>query len=590
MTTTTTTTPTTCASHPHSYSAIQIEDDRTDAPEGGGITNNTSSSGCLERHLTLLDLIAVGIGGTIGSGLFVLVGLVSHQYAGPSAVLSWAVSGLAALLSGCCYAELSARIPLPGSAYAYCFVALGEWPAFLAATCLSLEYIVACGAVARSWGDKCALWLLEELGMVEKPPTSRWVQILLNTDNSIFNPLACFIATACTCLLLCGVRESKFATNFFTMLKVSLVVFMIVVGSFYIQPKNWTPFIPFGIGGTFRGATATFFGYLGYDQVSGMAGEAIRPKRNLPLAIIFTLVSVTCIYMTATLVLTGMQFRTDISSVSGFPSAFYAMRAGWAGRVSAVGEILTLPIVVLITTMIQPRLQYAMAEDGLLPAFFRQLDTRGNLWNGTIVSGSLVMLVATVIPFQNMNDMISCAVLMVLSLTDSSLILLWHEHPTDPESNLPQYLVLVFNLACLVTSFFWNQYLETKRGWTTAIVTSMVTCAIPVAITWLCPRTRAFGGRRKHVYHEDDLIRDDSFFRTPFVPYLPCLGIFINWYLISQLDVSGICGLIAILGMASGYYFGFAAKNSMVSLVDDASFSRDDNTVDETSRLTLQSD
>lgn len=252
-------TTTIAASHPPSYSSIQDEGELSDAPVGGTTTGNANS---LERHLTLLDLIAVGIGGTIGSGLFVLVGLVSHEYAGPSAVLSWAVSGLAALLSGCCYAELSARIPLPGSAYAYCFVALGEWPAFLAATCLSLEYIVACGAVARSWGDKCALWLLEELGMVENPPTSRWVQILLNTHDSTFNPLACFIAALCTCLLLCGVRESKLVTNFFTSLKVSLVVFMIVVGSFYVQPQNYRPFLPFGIGGTFRGATATFFGYV----------------------------------------------------------------------------------------------------------------------------------------------------------------------------------------------------------------------------------------------------------------------------------------------------------------------------------------
>lgn len=293
--------------------------------------------------------------------------------------------------------------------------------------------------------------------------------------------------------------------------------------------------------------------------------------------------------MTATLVLTGMLCRTDISSVSGFPSAFYGRGAAWAGRITAVGEILTLPIVVLITTMIQPRLQYAMAEDGLLPPFFRQLDARGNLWNGTVVSGSLVTLVATLVPFQNLNDMISCAVLIVLSLTDSSVILLWHEHSSDPESILPQHLVLAFNLACLVTSLLWNRYIENSQGWTAAIVATIGTCTIPIAITWLCPQTRTFGGRRKHVYHDDDLIRDDSFFRTPFMPYLPCLGIFINWYLISQLDLIGIGGLIGVLGLASLYYFEYAATHSNVN------FGGDNDTrilnvdkMDETSRLTTQ--
>jgi amino acid transporter len=123
-------------------------------------TTTPGNTRVLERHLTLIDLVAIGVGGTIGSGLFVLAGLVAHEYAGPSAILSWLVSGIAALLSGCCYAELAARIPLAGSTYAYSYVAMGELPAVLAAACLSLEYIAAAAAVARSWGDKASLCLL----------------------------------------------------------------------------------------------------------------------------------------------------------------------------------------------------------------------------------------------------------------------------------------------------------------------------------------------------------------------------------------------------------------------------------------------
>lgn len=220
-----------------------------------GSSDGSKGKNGLERHLSLLDLIAIGIGGTIGSGLFVLAGLVAHEFSGPSAIWSWGIAGVAALISGCCYAELSGRIPLSGSAYAYTFVAMGEWPAFLAAICLSLEYIAAGAAVARSWGDKLELWLLEEL------PES-WegsLRALLNVGGNL-NPLAFAISTFCVSMVLKGVKESKRATNIFTSLKISLVVFMIVAGSFHVRPSNWTPMFPFGASGMLRGATSTFFG------------------------------------------------------------------------------------------------------------------------------------------------------------------------------------------------------------------------------------------------------------------------------------------------------------------------------------------
>ena len=210
----------------------------------------SSDSNTLERHLTLLDLIAIGVGGTIGSGLFVLAGLVAHNYAGPSAVGSWTLAGLTALLSGSCYAELAGRIPIAGGAYAYCFVALGELPAFFAAVCLSLEYVAASAAVARSWGDKCSLYVIENFDMGKN---------FLSLEGS-FSPPACFLSSAIILLLLAGVKESKRVTNVFTGLKVALVFFMVVAGAFYIRPENWTPAFPMGTAGMFRGATGTFFG------------------------------------------------------------------------------------------------------------------------------------------------------------------------------------------------------------------------------------------------------------------------------------------------------------------------------------------
>jgi len=212
---------------------------------------DTGSETALERHLSLIDLLAIGVGGTIGSGLFVLAGLVAHEYAGPSSVVSWAISGCAALLSGCCYAELSARIPLSGGAYAYAFVAMGELPAVLTAACLSLEYLAAASAVARSWGDKVVEWLTEMLG------DGHAAVNFLGSSSASFSPLAFLISSGTVVLLLNGVKESKKATNFFTTLKVSLVVFMVLLGFLHVQPSNWVPFVPpqFGYSGILRGAT-----------------------------------------------------------------------------------------------------------------------------------------------------------------------------------------------------------------------------------------------------------------------------------------------------------------------------------------------
>lgn len=530
---------------------FEIDDNNSQFDEDCDTDTDHPPSEGLERHLSLLDLIAIGVGGTIGSGLFVLAGLVAHSYAGPSTVVSWAISGFAACLSGCCYAELAARIPHSGGTYAYSYVAMGELPAVLAAVCLSLEYLASAAAVARSWGDKCVEWMQEEFG------DRHWIHDILGTHGT-FSPLALVISSSVVVLLLNGVKESKQATNFFTGLKVGVVALMVAVGLFHIQPSNWRPFIPaeFGVAGMVRGASGTFFGYIGYDQVSCIAGEAINPKKNLPIAIMSTLVLVSCIYMLATLVLTGMQPYQDISTVSGFPIALYSVGARVAGQITAFGEILTLPIVVLIGALAQPRLQFAMAEDGLLPPFFRKLDHKGNLWNGTLFSGIWLIIIATFVPFQHLNDVISCAVLSALSMTNTSLIMLWHE-PLDPESMLGIQLLTVFHLEAMITGVAIARFLDSAIGILVTMIGAICMVITMCLISKWCPRSDVFGGHREHHY-QSSLKTDDGYYRTPFVPYLPCLGIFVNWCLIAQLDLFGIVGLLILFALAILYYFLYA--------------------------------
>lgn len=307
-----------------------VLDQETRSAQQQQSSTEEEGSAVIHRHLTLFDLVLVGVGGTIGSGIFVLTGYIAHHYAGPATFVSFAISGLAACCSGLCYAELAGRIPASGSTYAYAYVALGELPAVLSAACLTLEYLVSGAAVARSWGDKVVLWLQDELG---------WEQAQTYLDPGFgLNPMAFLISTACVLLLVDGVRESKFVTNVFTVLKVALVIFMTVGGYCLLDGSNLKPFVPYGSAGVLRGATSSFYGYLGFDEVCCISGEAKHPERDVPRAVLWTLSIVSLLYVLASLALTGMQPSEQMSDTSAFPEAFRYNNVEWAAQLSAVSS------------------------------------------------------------------------------------------------------------------------------------------------------------------------------------------------------------------------------------------------------------
>lgn len=252
----------------------------------------------MDRHLTLFDLVTIGLGSTIGSGIFVLSGVVAKDMAGPGSALSWAMSGLAALFSGSCYAELAGRIPAEGSSYAYVYHTMGELPAVIAALCLTFEYLVASAAIARSWGDKLHDWIILSSGHEIAP--SWWSTLLFQPPSMLtqFNTCAFLVSSGSIALLLKGVKESKHVTNVLTMVKVGVVLFMVIGGLTLFQPENIRPFIPpqYGFQGVMRGATTSFFGYLGFDEVCCLGGEAIDPKTNLPKAVMIVLLVCTFSY------------------------------------------------------------------------------------------------------------------------------------------------------------------------------------------------------------------------------------------------------------------------------------------------------
>jgi amino acid transporter len=497
-----------------------------------------------ERHLTLVDLISVGVGGTIGSGIFVLSGFIANHYAGPATTLSFIISGMAAGCSGLCYAELAGRIPAAGSTYIYAYISLGEWAAVVAAACLTLEYGVSGAAVARSWGDKVVEWLVNQW---------QWEDAASYLQGEYFHPMAGLISAASVALLVQGVQESKTITNAFTLLKVGLVIFMTVGGFYLMDTDNLTPVMPYGTAGVLRGATSSFFGYLGYDEVCCMAAEAKNP-RDMPRAVLWTLAIVTILYVAASLALSGMLPYDQISDTSAFPAAFQSRGILWAAQLSAAGEVITLPVVVLISLMAQPRLFLALAHDGLLPEIFGRADAHGNLWWGNLLSGVPMTLLATFVPFSYLDDLISVGILVAFSMTNTSLILLRCEAPIDKPHWLPNSLAAYHTLAFVTgLSSHWVSDTGTMVRYTCAGIAL-------IFVLWIhktFPPTGRFGGS---VVRRDDGAADllptnqGEGFSTPLVPLLPCIGISINWYLIAQLELSGILLLVVYIGLVTILY------------------------------------
>lgn len=514
----------------------------------------------LHRHLSLLDLLGIGVGGTVGSGIFVLTGQIASQYAGRATWCSFALSGMAAMCSGLCFAELSGRIPATGSTYAYAKLCWGRLAAVVAAACLTLEYAMSGAAVARTWGDKVILMASLDSNEYpsDKPSAYHWLQPMgLNVP-------AFLISASSTFILLAGIRESKLVTNVFASLKMSLVTFMILGGFWLWFRKDPStnlqvvPWAPLGAPGIFRGATSSFFGYLGYDEVCCVAAEARNPARNMPRAVLGTLGIVTTTYILASLVLANMvDDPTQLSATSGFPSAFQLRRVEWAASIAAWGEILTLPLVVLVSLLAQPRILYGMAQDGLISALFLQMDGTGNLQIGTLVSGTFMTLVATGVPFTYLDDLISTGILIAFCLTDSCLILMRQESPDHSPALLKRVLML-YNGLCCAMALSWT------HGKSTVSLVMLSTISVVACSCFLVcyfPRTKQFGGKLlSHAVQAGMTIphvcaREQDYFRTPFVPALPCFGIAINWYLIAQLDLRGLLLLVAYLGATIVWYY-----------------------------------
>jgi APA family basic amino acid/polyamine antiporter len=431
---------------------------------------------------------------------------------------------------------------------------MGEMPAVAAGACITLEYIGAASAVARSWADKVVAFIItyyhpmihdqEDEGGDESSLLLRILQ-----PGYGLNPMAFCISLISVLLLLRGVKESKQVTNFFTVVKLTLIAFMSIASLSLMQRENLFPLLPsrFGLTGILRGTSSSFFGYIGFDEICCMGGEVVNPSKNLPRAVMGTIGLVTVLYVIAAIGLVGMVPYEYISVTSGFPDGFGYRGHDIIAQMTALGEIVTLPIVVLVTLMAQPRLQYAMAKDGLLPSIFAKVDATNNLWHGTLIAGTIMIIISTCVPFTYLNDLISAGVLMAFGMTAASVVLLRLKSPND-QPFLLERLLIKFNVLSLTMGLLIQLGLGDLTGQLLPVLNFLMLVALAVRIGNSCPAVpSAFGA---------------DYFEIPFVPYLPLFAQFLNWYLVGQLGPLSIMLLIGYNGFFIMLYYIFKTDKS----------------------------
>lgn len=385
-----------------------------------------SGKKALKKVLGPFELIALGIGCIIGTGIFVLTGVAAANYAGPALILSFVFSGITCAFAALCYAELSAMIPIAGSAYTFAYVGLGEIWAWLIGWDLLSEYIVALSTVAVGWSGYVST-LLQSLG-IHIPQT------LCNPpgqNGGIVNLPAVLILFVTMLLLIKGVSESAKINNILVVIKLAVVVLFIVLAVGHVNPVNWHPFFPYGVNGVFRGAAIVFFAYLGFDAVATAAEEVKDPQKNLPIGLIGSLAICTVLYIVVSAILTGVIPYYEYKTISA-PVAYVLLKLGinWGSALVSVGALCGITSVLLVTMYGATRIIFSLSRDGLISQSIAKIHPKfGTPVNSTILVGIVSMVLAGFLPIMRLAELANMGTLVAFTMVSLSLIILRKKRP-----------------------------------------------------------------------------------------------------------------------------------------------------------------
>ncbi|XP_046468574.1 cationic amino acid transporter 2 isoform X1 [Neodiprion pinetum] len=546
----------------------------------------------LARCLSTLDLTALGIGSTLGVGIYVLAGSVSRDTAGPAVIISFAIAAIASVFAGLCYAEFGARVPRAGSAYVYSYVAVGEFIAFLIGWTLILEYVIGSASVVRALSTYVDALFNDTM----KTTFQSAMPIQIDYLSAYPDFFAFGITLVFSAALAFGAKESSLANNIFTLINLSVVLFVIIAGSFKADAANWRTevectesscpwgtggFAPYGISGIITGAATCFYGFIGFDCVATTGEEAKSPQKSIPIAIVASLTIVFLSYFGISVVLTMTLPYYDQNADAPLPHLFETIGWNWAKWAVSVGAICGLCASLLGAMFPLPRVIYAMASDGLIFKWMGKIDSRFQTpLAGTLCTGLLTGILAAIFELKQLVDMMSIGTLLAYSIVAACVLILRYEeseayekkddrtlksftfiakqffngnklhHSTRLTASLVTWLVFAYFVLCACTSMmivFSGDKLLNIEPWAVAIFVLLIASLVSILVSvYLQP----VSGRKLS-------------FSVPFVPFLPALSIFINIYLMMMLDNMTWVrfGVWMAIGLAVYFLYGIRHSN-----------------------------
>jgi APA family basic amino acid/polyamine antiporter len=397
----------------------------------------------LAKRLSSWDLMGFGIGIVIGTGIFTLTGVEAKNHAGPAIVLSFAVAGIVSMLAALCYAELAAAVPTAGSSYTYAYTTIGEIFAWIIAWDLILEFALGAAVVSRGWSG----YLQDLFGLPHA---------FFGEEDSVVNLGAVAIALVLGTIAAVGIRESKLVTNALVVIKVSVCVFVIAVGIFFIKAANLVPWIPpskpgeggkgisqplwqwvtgiepasFGVAGVFVAAGVVFFAYSGFEAVANLGEETNDPAKDMPRGLIGTLIICTLLYLGVCFVLTGMVNFGDLSEGAPISDAFHQVGLGWASVLINIAAICGLSSVILVDIVAMGRIGFALCRDGLLPPAIGQVHDKFHTpFRITLGTTAAVCVLGAFVPLSTLAEMVSIGTLFAFLVVAIAVIVLRRTKP-----------------------------------------------------------------------------------------------------------------------------------------------------------------
>jgi amino acid transporter len=541
----------------------------------------------LKRNLNVRDLTSLGIAAIIGAGIFSTIGNAAVN-GGPAVSLLFIFTAIACGLSAMAYAQFASAIPISGSAYTYSYASFGELVAWIIGWDLIMEYAVGNIAVAISWSDyftalingmgmkipeyfttdylsafrgfKEASHLLSEgipfdqlrFGLQET--FMAWSTAPMLFGVKIIADLPAFsIVVIITALVFIGIHESKVAGNIMVLLKLIILFIVISVGAFYINPANWSPFAPNGLGGVMKGVAGVFFAYIGFDAISTTAEECKNPKRDLPRGMIYSLIITTIFYILISLVLTGMVNYKELGVGDPLAHAFKVVNMEKLSGIIAFSAVIAMASVLLVFQVGQPRIWMSMSRDGLLPKKFSKIHPKYKTpWFSTLVTGFIVAIPSLFMNLTEVTDLTSIGTLFAFILVNAGVLIIDRTDRDKSSFKIPfissrKFLIIVWISLIIATLIFSkkfdiNHIFDFKFGSFEEFKHS-----IPIKIFWLLAIALSILA----------VLKDLSL--------IPVLGLLTNLYLISQLGITNWLRFFIWLLIGLVIYFTFGMKNSLLN-------------------------